>query len=730
MTDENPLSTAEKPTRLVRVGTQSESLVRQARASAEAVLEADEDNSLTFDEFVAQLPTQVRKMRKTSEFRSWFDMLDKDGSGSVNMEEFFVWSVSASSIASGSGAKRVFQRFDQDRSGVLDLAEFTNAAQSLGFDSEHAHDLFDELDSQSDGVINYLELLEQCNKLAACRASGDGSTGDVFSAKMREFLLAMSWDTAKDSEVVDTSDWSFNASTTAGVKKELVALLTFHAVRLSHIFSQADVNEDFSVSYGEFLNLMEDVIGFRGARAVLNDVWLELDDDDSGVVSFEELDGWIFGRPVGPSKRLEAVRELSLRGRVREGDAPWSVHRLRDEVRAMIEEADVRANDLLDAWDVDGDHRLRKREWLMHFKKLVDDEDVWYSTVRCAVDEAFEHLDAMDPDKARPKQISIAELGKWLSVKKTAAKSPKPLDLKAVASPRTHSPACSPSPGAVAGFGRRHPALAPAELAPAPAATQVSFISPVMTPSSPSPGSPPSPRFIPPGSRGGRLGRTPEHAIPRPGWRPTGGKGRPIWPLEVNSLVTLEHAAQRERRVLANLAAKSARVPAPPSRADGSYLRFNKGGRDRSPTDAADSHGQYFISRKLNWPMNGVAYRRAPAAPAASSRPSSARSRRPSREAHHHLKPAVDVVAVTGMMSHVTTSHRTPTAPKAPSSAASKGSATPASPAPSAASVKTAVALVRLDSLLRDGGDPVQVAWPVANRSPRKGWVERGSPLK
>ena len=117
---------------------------------------------------------------------------------------------------------------------------------------------------------------------------------------------------------------------------------------------------------------------------------------------------------------MEAVHALSLRHRVSTEDEPWSEGRLRDEMRRIVEEADVRATDLLEAWDDSGDGRLRKKEWLVHFKRLfgggggegaesAEATALWYDKVRCAVDEAFDTLDALNPDQ--PRQVGERHAG-------------------------------------------------------------------------------------------------------------------------------------------------------------------------------------------------------------------------------------------------------------------------------------------------------------------------------
>jgi hypothetical protein len=165
-------------------------------------------------------------------------------------------------------------------------------------------------------------------------------------------------------------------------------------------------------------------LGYRGGKAALNAAWLELDGDESGAVTFDELDSWVFGRSFGRQKRMEVVHTLSLRHRVRLEDEPWSEARLRDELRHVIREADLRPTDLPEAWDKSGDGSLGKREWLVRFKSLFggagelggsDSEGValWYEKVRCAVDEAFETLAALH--MSQPKQVSIGDMAKWLT---------------------------------------------------------------------------------------------------------------------------------------------------------------------------------------------------------------------------------------------------------------------------------------------------------------------------
>jgi len=493
-------------------------------------------------------------------------------------------------------------------------------------------------------------------------------------------------------------------------------------------------------------------LGYRGGKAALNAAWLELDGDESGAVTFDELDSWVFGRSFGRQKRMEVVHTLSLRHRVRLEDEPWSEARLRDELRHVIREADLRPTDLPEAWDKSGDGSLGKREWLVRFKCLFggagelggsDSEGValWYEKVRCAVDEAFETLAALH--MSQPKQVSIGDMAKWLTRpearRKEKEKDRPSFNFSAMASasselsrdrelspratrrpsfeviPRLHgrdSPAPSVSSAGLSAGGGGSTPLATARSA---------------SPAGMGPSGPGNMTDRPP------TGTSAEPVAPKPDWRPCGGKGRPVWPLEVNTVLLTSRQQQSRRRVLANLAAKGARVPAAPTREDNYYLRFNKKGPRGSDTErdnesgAGAADGFFFLSRRLNWPHNGIAYRRvAPQlrgfqTPGASTEP---------------IAPAITSPA-----------RRPPPAPQSAigstraMDAASGGGRSALALRPASAGRGRSTA-ERLEVLSRGGPDEMlQVAWPVrwgqggeklapAVHSPRKGLKEKGAPLR
>ena len=50
--------------------------------------DANDDDVLDRDEFMAMLPQRVRDLHTQAEIQSWFDMVDVDRKGSIRMDEF------------------------------------------------------------------------------------------------------------------------------------------------------------------------------------------------------------------------------------------------------------------------------------------------------------------------------------------------------------------------------------------------------------------------------------------------------------------------------------------------------------------------------------------------------------------------------------------------------------------------------------------------------------------
>ena len=209
----------------------------------------------------------------------------------------------------------------------------------------------------------------------------------------------------------------------------LIELLEKNDVKLSQIFEAIDTSDDNMITEGEFVDGLVGQLGFKGDVQVLHDMFAILDDDQTGTVTFEEANNWARGKQMSKRKRMAAVRTIKLRSDSMpvEGEEPWSIERLRSELRGALKEAGAEVTwtysrlsravarlphrnaadrlpcpaaaleqvmDLLDSWDDDKDGQIRLREWLVHLKKFVNckEVEVWYDVVREAVTDAFEEV--------------------------------------------------------------------------------------------------------------------------------------------------------------------------------------------------------------------------------------------------------------------------------------------------------------------------------------------------
>ena len=131
--------------------------------------DTNNDNTMDYEEFVKSLPQHVRDSTPPDQLRTWFDMMDLDGSGEISRDEHLKWSLNAATVASGAGIEKVFQRYDRDGSGELSELEFARAARDMGL-GDHAEHLFHSLPGSDNGSVSYLELLEGAK-------AGEGAAG-------------------------------------------------------------------------------------------------------------------------------------------------------------------------------------------------------------------------------------------------------------------------------------------------------------------------------------------------------------------------------------------------------------------------------------------------------------------------------------------------------------------------------------------------------------------------
>ena len=106
-----------------------------SRDAAAAFFEADVNGNeqLDFDEFAQAVPAELKASMSIDQITELFRSADTDGSGSISMDEFFLWTMSVVCHHTGTGIEAIFRSYDSTGEGLLDPAEFAAACEDLGF---------------------------------------------------------------------------------------------------------------------------------------------------------------------------------------------------------------------------------------------------------------------------------------------------------------------------------------------------------------------------------------------------------------------------------------------------------------------------------------------------------------------------------------------------------------------------------------------------------------------
>jgi calcium-dependent protein kinase len=132
-------------------------------------MEFDEngDGRLTKDELIKGLNKVMTPQEAVSEVNRIMDLIDVDGNGFIEYEEFLRASLNKEKILTQDNLKIVFNMFDKDKSGKITPQELKNV---LGKDSNISDDVWKEIvgeiDGNGDGEISFNEFKQMMAKVA------------------------------------------------------------------------------------------------------------------------------------------------------------------------------------------------------------------------------------------------------------------------------------------------------------------------------------------------------------------------------------------------------------------------------------------------------------------------------------------------------------------------------------------------------------------------------------
>ena len=303
-------------------------------------------------------PAKIRAHFSADEIRTWFEAADGNGDGVLSINEFFVWSLGNAAQKHGMAAlQNVFAKYDKDKTGFLDAIEFGQAAAEMGFGAA-AHDIFRGLDDDGSGTVSYRELVAALT----AEVPTDPSTKKMLTAMVCSWTEEgeLGQEQRERLKTLDTSKWSIRGLDPKSVRKELQALLEHSGGHVADLIKLFDDDADHSLLIDdmEFAKAMRNKFGYRGTKAVIDDVFASIDLDgapparglESAVVPTERCAPRVLAR--ARSRRLGQDR-LRRALRIRAGAPPLA---------RPPQQAHPRDDIQVPPRPDDGQHRLERRD--------------------------------------------------------------------------------------------------------------------------------------------------------------------------------------------------------------------------------------------------------------------------------------------------------------------------------------------------------------------------------
>ena len=121
-------------------------------------LDKDGNGSITIDEMRKGLKDHLGRARNEEELLNIMENADVDGNGEIDYNEFIAATININQTDMNERIWKVFQKFDIDGSGYITADEVIHGLKKLGLDLEGVDGIFEVVDKNSDGKIDYTEF--------------------------------------------------------------------------------------------------------------------------------------------------------------------------------------------------------------------------------------------------------------------------------------------------------------------------------------------------------------------------------------------------------------------------------------------------------------------------------------------------------------------------------------------------------------------------------------------
>jgi Ca2+-binding EF-hand superfamily protein len=290
-------------------------LLELSRDAGLAFLDADinGDQKLSFEEFNLVIPATLRDKADEAQIRELFTNADRDRSGYVSSDEYFVWMIGVAEQSSNCGLEPIFRRYDTSKSGSLDAREFAHACTDLGF-GVFAHDIFMELDHDSSGTVSYVELiwsLRKRQKLGMSKLAKRFLTHVSFTnatISVREQVNRnASPGSSSEQQAGDLSTWRLSSVDVEGLRKQVASKLLEHKMRVSDFYNLAlERSGPDALTRGRFPATMR-LFGHTADDEALDALFVSMNADLSKAIGMDEIYAWMNGA-IGRKQSAKEVR--------------------------------------------------------------------------------------------------------------------------------------------------------------------------------------------------------------------------------------------------------------------------------------------------------------------------------------------------------------------------------------------------------------------------------------
>ena len=130
--------------------------------------------TLDFEEFCALVKEREVGSHSTYALEQRFKALDANDSGRIEMHEYLMFSLRDALARSITRVIELLQSWDSDKSGDISKKEFRKAVRALGFSDARDREVdavFDEIDDDGSGRVDYKELNRKIREMAGVQAS-------------------------------------------------------------------------------------------------------------------------------------------------------------------------------------------------------------------------------------------------------------------------------------------------------------------------------------------------------------------------------------------------------------------------------------------------------------------------------------------------------------------------------------------------------------------------------